>query len=179
VRFRLLAHQAFRAAARRAHLGVVTLAFLVAACGPGVGGTGTGGDATTAAPVAAASVCEADFAALLACPAGAAAAQGSALAYAADSEPASRHLARFEGSAIDLELRCVPQRFVGTWGNAPGLGARFYGELRSQTGTVPASLLAQRDGPALRLELRDDKDASIGTAITLRPVAAPTSPAPC
>jgi hypothetical protein len=166
-----------------ARLAALVLAVTAAGCGPGVGGTGTGEEALPAAGASTAALCEADFAPLLRCAAAVGmAAQGTALVYAADSEPQSRYLARLEGQSIELELRCTRQRFSGTWAADAASGARFLGELRADIAGVPgrpASLQVQRDGAALVLRLFDESGALIGSAFELRPAAGPTAPAPC
>ena len=159
---------------------------LLAGCGPGVGGTGTGESGLAAYGASAAPVCTSDFADLLACPSGPAAQPVTAIVYAADvaeGGTASRHLARFEGASVELELRCERLRFSGTWGTAPGLGTRYYGELRDDAPGAPAraaSLVVERDaGEGLRLILLGDDGSIRAGPLVLTRVAAPTPPAPC
>lgn len=162
-----------------------SLAFLcaavLAACGPGVGGTGGGETGLDAFGAQAANVCSADFAAAIACtpsPAGTPAA--AATRHFADGEPASRHLATIEGQGIVLEMRCSAQRFSGTWGSAPLLGLRYYGQVQGAGDLVrSASLIVQADGAGLWLLLQDADGRTLAGPLRLAPVAAPTTPAPC
>lgn len=151
-------------------------------CGPGVGGTGTGSDAGGLASYGAtpASVCAtADFAPLLAC--APATGSGTAVTYAADGTPTSRHLARFEGSGLTLDLRCTQQRFQGEWASAGQLGTRYYGTIGPAGGgaTQPASAIVTSQGSTLIVLVQDFSGRRIGEPLLLQRVPAATTPAAC
>lgn len=164
----------------------LVLAVAAAGCGPGVGGTGTGGGMTEppapSTSVTPASVCGADFAALLACPpaaGGGPAAQGTAPVQLADAEPQSRVTALLEGNAVTLAATCLRLDFQGDWGLSSAQGARFYGTAAQDGTRQPASLAVQAAGDQLVLTLRDTQDAVLLGPQALSRVAAPTTSAPC
>lgn len=163
---------------------VVTAALcmlVLAACGPGVGGTGTGESALHSFGATAANVCTSDFAATLGCTAGATGAPNAAsVRYFADGEPASRQLARVQGQGIELELRCLDVQFKGTWGTTPTLGSRYYGELLGAgAASALASLIVQAQPTGLWLLLQDASGNTIIGPLLLVSVAAPTATALC
>ncbi len=155
-------------------------ALLASACGVGVGGTGSGESAFEVFAASPAPVCSATIADALRCPAGPGAALGTATVYLADSTPASRVLATVLGDEIEIQLRCSGQRFAGRWGVAPGLGARYYGELFGADGrSEPVSVVVQRDGDALVFTLQRREGGTAAGPFTLREVPGPTTPALC
>ncbi|MCE2916713.1 MAG: hypothetical protein LW768_14350 [Rubrivivax sp.] len=157
----------------------------LAGCGPGVGGTGTGNevDSLTTFGAMPAAVCStADFSQLLACAANAGPGSGTALVLAADGDPASRHLARFEGSRMTLELRCSQQQFVGDWAQAAQLGTRYFGSIASTAPGAtsrPASVIVTAQGNNLVMLVQDFAGTRIGELLVLQRVQSPTTPASC
>jgi hypothetical protein len=160
---------------------LLALLLLVAGCGAGVGGTGTGETAFETFGASSASVCSADIAASLRCPAGPGANVGTAALYQAESTPASRVLATLLGDEIEIELRCTGQRFAGRFG-VSRLGTRYYGELRGDAGDAgrePASVIAERNAEGLTFTvLRLDGSVAAGPLV-LEAVPGPTTAAPC
>ncbi len=157
----------------------------LAACGPGVGGTGTGAAPDPAAfGATAASVCSAPFAAALQCPVGAGLPGtagelvGTAQVHFADA--AGQVSATLDGNAIQFIARCHGVEFSGSWGVvAPG-PARFHGYLMRDggpqlTGTlrVAPSGTSGASGTDLQVTLLDATELSVLGPVTLQPVAAP------
>jgi hypothetical protein len=148
------------ATAARLAVALATLAWLLAACGPGVGGSGTGEDQTSALPVfgaSAASLCGSEFATLLACgtpPSAAPNVGTSALAFVGTlgGVPASL---RLQGNQADLRVGCVALRFRGEWGRLGSQAPRFYGYLDHDGTAVVATMEARLVGAAIELTLRD------------------------
>lgn len=156
---------------------------LLAACGPGVGGTGTGSSTDSLSQYGAApsNVClTADFSPLLAC-GSAAAPGGTSAVFASDGTPTSRHLARFEGSRLTLELRCLNRTFEGEWASAGQLGSRYFGSVtHAGTGAkVTASVIVAAQGTTLVMLVQDFNGQRIGEPLLLQRVTAATTPAGC
>jgi hypothetical protein len=135
-----------------------TLALLMAACGPGVGGTGTGpsaaGTPASDPAVAAADLCASDLAVLLACGGGSSATApqaGTAAADWADAMAPHRVSVHFEGQGIELDAPCAGLLFSGQWGVVAGQTARFHGH----AGSEPATLLAVTAGSGLSVQVFD------------------------
>jgi hypothetical protein len=158
-------------------------ALVLAGCGPGVGGTGTGNETGGLVSYGAApsSVCAtADFASLLDC--APATGSGTAVVYAADGSPTSRHLARFEGSVLTLDLRCSNLRFVGEWASAGQLGTRYFGNVSPTAGTgsaPPASAIVTSQGNTFVVLVQDFSGRRIGEPMLLQRVQAPTQAGGC
>lgn len=176
---------------RRPRVGSAALALVaalvLAACGPGVGGTGTGNEALSAYGATAASACTAPFASALGCstsPGGAVGAPGVGTAPRvwADTDGPSRVQLRLEGDSATLELRCAGRRFDGQWGTQPSLGARYYGELVGTGGSpapVFASLTVQAEQGNLVVVLQAIDGSTVAGPLTLRPAAGATPAAVC
>lgn len=169
------------AAAMAAALLVATLA----ACGPGLGGTGTGadGDPLAAAGAQSVPVCQADFADLLACSAGSGATPQPQAGprFLAETEPASRDLLELQGQDARLELRCQNLQFSGTWGQQPGQAPRYFGVVRGpQAGQeARATLTVARTAGGVEASLLDAQGGVLRAGVALKPVAAPTTAASC
>jgi hypothetical protein len=160
---------------------------LLAACGPGLGGTGTGPsvDPLTAFNASAVPVCNSELAPALQCPApttGVPVLSGTAVVGYAAGAGNTRVLARFDGDRVDVQWPCQGQRFIGQWAQVPGQPARFFG-LLEQTGQAAllVSLTVQRQGDALQLQLFDAAGATLGDArvLTRLAVAPPAGTAVC
>ena len=136
-------------------------AVLLAACGPGVGGSGTGGtlDPLPALGASAQGLCASDLAPLLDCGPGAVGAPtpgpGTGTVYFTDTIDGRRVLVRLEGNTIALDVPCAGLRFSGTWASIGGQAARFYGFTGPDTALMPATLEARITGNSLQLTLRD------------------------
>jgi hypothetical protein len=138
------------------------LTWLLAACGPGVGGTGTG---TGAEPPGAAALvyfdaqpaesCLAPFAGLIGCsgstPGGEPAA-GAPVSLAGECA-----VATFERNDVVLDVLCLGWTFAGRWGSGSDGAMRYYGLVGQDMllpPTDPATLEVQRLGDSLVLWLR-------------------------
>jgi hypothetical protein len=150
----------YTALAARLAAAMAALAWLLAGCGPGVGGSGTGEDQTSALPIfgaSAASLCASEFAALLACgtpPSAAPNVGTTALAFVGTlgGVPASL---RLQGNQADLRVGCVALRFRGEWGRLGSQAPRFYGYVDQDGTAVVATMEARLVGNAIELTLRD------------------------
>lgn len=156
------------------------LAGLITGCGPGIGGTGTGADIEPPDGLVLKPVCESGFADLLRCtglPGTAASVLGTGLQLLADSASARNALLRLEGNAADLEVLCAGLQFSGNWGQLPGQSARFHGVVRGVRGleTQYASMVVQRSGAALTVQLFDVDGRALSAAYMLQVV--PSAPA--
>lgn len=134
----------------------------LAACGPGVGGTGTG-NGTVPPGVAgldqfgaqAASACQAPFASLIGCTA--ATAGGDPVQPAPVSLAGECAAATFEDDDVVLDVLCLGWTFAGRWGVAPDGVPRYYGLVGQDLllpPTAPAMLELQLQGDSLVLWLR-------------------------
>jgi hypothetical protein len=159
------------------------LAALLSACGPGVGGTGTGNstDGLSTWGAAPSNVClTADFTPLLSCGGAAAPVGGTSVVFAAESSPASRTLARFEGSRLTLELRCLNRSFEGEWASAGQLGTRYFGSVAAANGArSAASVIVAAQGTTFVMLVQDFNGQRIGEPLLLQRVGAATTPAGC
>ncbi len=130
----------------------------LAACGPGVGGTGTGNGAVppgvagldffSAQP---ANACQTPFGALIGCTATTAGDPVQALPVSLAGECAA---ATFEGSDVVLDVVCLGWTFGGRWGLAADGSARYYGLVGYDLllpPTDPAMLELQVQGETLVL----------------------------
>jgi hypothetical protein len=163
-----------------AGLAALCLAVL-AACGPGVGGTGTGSTALAPFGAQAASVCGSGsgLATVLQCPPGGSAtnpvpSSGPARVWWADSDSLWRSSARLDGDQIELTLTCEGLVFTGNWGALPGQAERFYGSVRSLASgrTELASLAVQLSGIGIAVQLNDAGGQPLAALKLLQPVAA-------
>lgn len=159
-------------AACRAALGL--LALVIAACGPGVGGTGTGyGDEPGAAGLAwfAAQpepVCNGALASMLAC--SAVVAGGSGLPTREVTLSGACAVATLEKDQIVLDVICGGWVFAGRWGRGADAVGRYYGLIgtdpRAQP-TDPGTLDVQVDGARLTVWLRDANGALVAGPLVL------------
>ena len=137
------------------------LGLMLAACGPGVGGTGTGNSVETPGLVGLAyfeaqpaHACSAPFAAVIGC---------REVAGAEPRQPLPATLAgecgaaTFEGNDVVLDVICQGWTFTGRWGATADGKRRYYGLLSRDLllpPTEPAALEVQVQGTALVLWLR-------------------------
>lgn len=122
---------------------MAALALLLAACGPGVGGTG-GGDSGSPGNGQTVPLCATPFAAALDCRADGT--TGRVL-FADAAVPATAQLA-VEGVRAQLAAACAGLAFDGTWD-----GRRFTGTLSTAAGSAAASLEATAAEAGLVLQL--------------------------
>lgn len=122
---------------------MAALALLLAACGPGVGGTG-GGDDPSVPGTAVLPLCRTPFAAALDCRADGT--TGRVL-FADAAVPATAQLA-VEGVRAQLAAACAGLAFEGTWD-----GRAFSGTLTTAAGSVAASLEVMAADAGLVLQL--------------------------
>ena len=153
----------------------VCLMLLMAACGPGVGGTGTGSPVTGGAGLdlfaaTPQNPCSAPFAELLAC---------QPTAGGGDPVLASQRIftsdcavATFEGDAVDFDSLCTVWVFSGRWGvDGSGL-ARYYGLAGAdpaQPPTLPATLEVRLQDGRLTVQLRAFDGESLAGPFSLQP----------
>ncbi len=153
-------------------LGLVAL--LLAACGPGVGGTGTGAEPPPGAFGAQASdLCASGLAGALACAAGTA---GLAQGTAAVDFFSGTARARIQGNHIELMLPCQLLVFSGDWGTVGGAGPRFYGLVASPAVNGPAQLEVLAEGDQLRLRLFDPQGQLLLSPLLLQRQPAGAAP---
>ena len=156
----------------------------LAACGPGVGGTGTGEGQIALASFGATSqaLCSGELAPVLACLTGASLAtpaQGTAPLHFADTLDGRQVRVRIEGNEIEFQASCVRVHFRGTWGAQAGQAARFFGSVAPDTAPSPATLQAQTSGTGLQLTLRDAQGGLLLGPLLVMPAPAPTASAAC
>jgi hypothetical protein len=152
---------------------VFAVVAVLAACGPGVGGTGTGTSALPAFGADAAALCSSSFAANLDCGAASPATPGSLAGTApvVYAEPDGATLAEFDGNDVHLVVGCDLVVFDGTWGLAPNGAARFYGRAAIAGEAEPrlGALEVQAGGAAtLVLVLRDERGVVIAGPLTMQ-----------
>ncbi len=167
--------------ALRPRLAALALLAWLAACGPGVGGTGTGVEPAALASFGAKSapLCAASFASALQCPpAGGAVSpvsEGTAKVVFVDTATGGQISVVFEANRLDLEARCQGLQFAGNWGIDAAGTLRFYGSVRSGASPVdpPAYLSVQLqtgDGAGeLSIVLQNLQGAVILGPAVLRP----------
>jgi hypothetical protein len=164
---------------------VLACAWLLAGCGPGLGGTGTGAtqDALAAYGAREVPVCEAAFADLLGCArpsAGAAPAPAVDGRFFAESTPASRTLLELDGQQAQFKLRCLNTVFIGTYAQVGTAPPRYYGNtIEGGSRTALATLQVQRSAGGLSLTLVDVGGRVVFGPQELSPVAGVTNEAAC
>jgi hypothetical protein len=152
------------------------LASLLAACGPGVGGSGTGAaeEPLQQFGATAIAVCGNPLAPQLA-----ACVSGQAVAYA-DSTTQPRVTAQRLDGRIELQAPCAGLKFSGEWAAVGSQSPRYYGTVTSAGGTMLASLISSSTGEqGLRVELRDPLDMPLLGPLTLNPAAPGALTASC
>ena len=160
----------------------------LAACGPGLGGTGTGDSEPLLQffNATATSVCGAPFSTSLSCAGADAApgsmpqpaAQGTAVTRFVDQPNAANITVTIEANSIVLDARCLGIHFAGDWGITAASDARFFGNYARDSAAVrtPGSLSVQATSKAdqLSLTLRDaDGRVLLGPTTLQRVVAFP------
>lgn len=161
-------------------LALMLITWLLAACGPGVGGTGTGeeGQGLQAFGAEAREVCASELAPLLAC----APASPNAGASGATGQPSAvrswwsgdggRVQLGFDGNRIGVQAECGALEFRGLWGQVGTAPAAYYGWLRADGGERPAVLQVQRDDPRLLFTLIEaDARVRLGPSLATRQTA--------
>ena len=159
------------------HSLTLVLAFLLAACGPGVGGTGTGNGSPE--PGAAGlgyfgatpqSACAAPFASLLSCNAiGVGGAPVLDVQRVFTSECA---VATFEGDAVTLDALCNGWVFSGRWGVDAVGQSRYYGLVGADPllpPSMPAMLEVQAQESGLVVVLRAAEGELLAGPLVLQP----------
>lgn len=142
------------------------VACVLAACGPGVGGSGTGAEedplkvfGATALPVCGSALG----------PQLASCIKDQTVLYA-DSALQPRVTAQVQDNLIRLQAPCAALTFSGEWAAVGERAPRFYGTVTSANGTALASLITAPAGTdGLRIELRDGLDPPLLGPLTLAP----------
>lgn len=145
------------------------LACAMAACGPGVGGSGTGADEDPLKSFGATAVsaCGSALAPQLA-----ACIKGQTVRYG-DSATLPRVTAEVQEGHIELQAHCAGLKFSGEWAAIGDQPPRFYGTVTSASGTALASLITSAAGPSgLQVELRDLLELPLLGPLTLNPIDA-------
>lgn len=148
----------------------------LAACGPGVEGTGTGAtdDPLKSFGATAVSACGSPLAPQLA-----ACIKGQTVRYG-DSPTLPRVTAEIQDGRIELQAHCAGLKFSGEWAAIGDQPPRFYGTVTNANGTVLATAIASAAGPAgLQIEVRDQLDQPLLGPLTLVPVDASVVVANC
>lgn len=173
--------------------GLVLVCWL-AACGPGVGGSGTGENTQTLADfgATAAPVCVASFASNLKCaPATPAspgsggmptpASDGTALAIFVDASGQAQVSAALQYNGIELVARCARLRFSGEWGVNSAGDARYYGRVTDERSGLSqlASLSVAEAAAGLQVLLRAFDGSLLLGPVVLQQQTAVTEPAAC
>lgn len=138
-------------------LAVATLA-LLAACGPGVGGSGTGEDQSALPPfgASAASLCGSELALLLQCPTGSTTTAAGTARVAFSGRLGGQDVAlQLQGNQAELRVGCTLLRFRGQWGQLAPQPPRFYGYTDPDGVAAVATLEARLVGSEIELTLRD------------------------
>jgi hypothetical protein len=166
----------------------LTLAGL-AACGPGIGGTGTGAMPDPASFGATpASVCAAPFAGSLKCPVGAgvpgtsAALTGTELVRFADVAAGGNASAVIDANQLQFQARCQALQFTGVWGVLGTGEGRFFGTYSNAANTdAPASMrVASSAAGELQMTMFNGSDLVLLGPLALQGVDAPVlNPAAC
>ena len=182
---------------RRAGAAVLQCAFvlslaIIAACGPGTGGTGTG---STSSPLdyfgaTPANVCTSGPTSALSCPTPAntgsvgainppSVANGTYGVFFSTTEGADINLV-LSGNRATLTDRCLSLTFDGDWGTVGNNDARYFGQytIAGTSTAVLSSLTAQAVGPdnkSLSVVLRDANGRVVIGPVTLRRVLVSTS----
>jgi hypothetical protein len=174
---------------------------IMAACGPGTGGTGTGtaGGQTLSAldsfGASGANICTTGPSSVLACPppsnpspVGAinppSVANGTDGVLFSTTDGADINLT-ISGNQAILNDRCLSLAFEGDWGTVGGNDARFFGQYTTagNAAVTLSSLTAEAagaDGKGLRVLLRDANGRVVIGPVTLRRTLVPTfNPAAC
>lgn len=138
------------------------LAGLLAACGPGVGGTGTGNGIVPAGVAGLgyfeaqpANVCLAPFGELIGCTASTVG--GDPVPGAPVSLAGECAVATFDGNDVALDVLCLGWTFSGRWGLGADGSLRYYGLVGQDLllpPTDPATVELEVQGSALVLWLR-------------------------
>lgn len=161
-----------------------TLMLALAACGPGVGGTGTGDtpSALTAFGAAPASVCSGDLGPLLSCPSGGAAAApapGAGPLHLADTIDGRQVRVTVTGNTIELQAPCARLQFRGEWGVVAGQAGRFFGYTDAGAAALPASLQVQVVSGGLQFTLRSAGGDTLLGPVLMTVVASAGTPGGC
>jgi hypothetical protein len=152
------------------------LAWLLAACGPGVGGTGTGNGAVppgvaglTIFDAQPADACLAPFGTLIGCTPGSIG--GDPLPGAPTTLAGECAVATFDGNDVALDVLCLGWTFSGRWGLGGDGSLRYYGLVGQDLllpPTEPATLEVQVQGSALVLWLRAANGQLLAGPLALR-----------
>jgi hypothetical protein len=157
------------------------LATVLAACGPGLTGTGTGAAVGLAAFNATEqAVCSAPFAADLGCATTTGAAPGplNRPAYFESGSGATLVRAVFDANGLVLTAPCAGFKFEGVWGRSAALGERFYGAQERDGGAtlLSATATAVADSGGLRVTVQDAQaQPLLGPVVLQRQAAAPAA----
>ena len=153
------------------------LAVLLAACGPGVGGTGSGEPGSTLQPGSAVpgSVCTSDLAALLGCVGSGSAATPLLTLDLVDTIDGRQVRVHLHGNEVEVEVPCARLRFSGRWGTVDGQPAAYHGTATVEAASLNATLRVQLSEGGVVVQLQD---AQGGTLLGPLPLVAVATPPP-
>ncbi|MBK9244879.1 MAG: hypothetical protein IPM30_08540 [Burkholderiales bacterium] len=169
---------------------LLPLLFALAACGPGVGGTGTGeGYALEYFGARRASVCTASFAGELRCPSSIVVGPapfepeaGSEPVLWVDDPAGARIVVRFNVSDVDLTASCSGVRFAGTWGETEQGNRGFFGHFTAPgaDAAAPGTLTVETvAGNGLSFTLSDTEGNLVLGPVALLRADADPAPSSC
>jgi hypothetical protein len=176
------------------HVLALTIAVLLSACGPGVGGTGRPAESREFAVQAGAQpapVCSAAWAGMLNCQPPVINTSAVAIdhpgttkvQYASDSSGQPEWVLSFEGNKLSLEGGCPRVSYTAEWGQVGGAAPLYFGGYLNAkliqpvlaTGTVKVLPPSNLDSvPGLQLELRGE-DGQLLTLLQLQKLSGNTS----
>lgn len=164
----------------RGVVALLGLAWALAACGPGVGGTGNGEGLAhfSASPEP---LCSAEFADRLQCPptSSGPVRPGTDPVYLADGATPVRVAALIEHDSLHLDAPCARLAFSGRWGRTAAFGTRFYGSAVVDGVERPASLALLAGDAGFALVVFDTDGSALFGPQTLQRVGAPATPGAC
>jgi len=162
----------------RGRMGGLSLALILAACGPGVGGIGIGAEPPSLASfgAVAASVCSSDLAPRLNC-GQAGAVTGAPASPNLDagtgplvlSDATGRILVQLDGNQIELQAPCQNLVFRGVWGQIPGQAARYYGAVEAATSIGLGTVELETSGTNIGARVLDEEGRLLAGPFALTP----------
>jgi hypothetical protein len=156
----------------------------LAACGPGVEGTGTDSvaEAFQAFGAVTNTVCSAPLASSLDCASSQSTTAGTAAVLYLETTPNGRISVTYQGQAATVENRCGGFTFIGEWGTTVAVGGRFYG-IVSQAGVQgpqAASMTVTQDNEGSQVvTVRDFSERVLLGPLTMQRVLMPLPAASC
>lgn len=152
------------------------LSVLLAACGPGVGGTGSGEPGSTLQPGNAVpgSVCTSDLAVLLGCVGSESAATPLLTLDLVDTIDGRQVRVHLHGNEVEVDVPCARLRFSGRWGTVEGQPDAYHGTATVEAAALNATLRVQLGEGGLVIQLQDTQGgALLGPLLVVAVATAP------